>query len=225
MSEQLSKMEDRDDLSFDRTIFQSTFNGYVRKLGRILLLLVLLVCAPFITYLIAKYLELTGIDMTGFLGFWHATVDRLRFWGWLPDLTYKLISSGIVSVGGFSCGVISIGWYCSCGVISIGGFGSCGIISISSMFSAGVVTFSPDRAYGLIAIAIGHKVPFEDAYTHGKAVGVIAIGRVARGVYGLSYKSEGEGVYQFSPKRQDPEAVALFTQWFRKFLNCSPSAK
>jgi len=53
-------------------------------------------------------------------------------------------------------------------------------------------------------------------YLHGKALGLIAIARHARGVYALSYDEEGEGTYQFSPKRQDPETVALFTQRFRK---------
>ncbi|MYG07959.1 hypothetical protein F4167_15370 [Candidatus Poribacteria bacterium] len=60
---------------------------------------------------------------------------------------------------------------------------------------------------------------------NGKAFGVIAIGRQAHGVYSLSYGEEGEGTYQFSPKRQDPEAIALFTSWFKKFKNAfvSPS--
>ena len=52
---------------------------------------------------------------------------------------------------------------------------------------------------------------------NGKAFGVIAIGQEARGVYSLSYGEEGEGTYQFSPKRQDPEAIALFTRWYKKF--------
>ena len=82
----------------------------------------------------------------------------------------------------------------------------------------GVIALGNNNVYGLIAIATGNRKPFEKGvYMSGKAFGVIAIGRHARGVYSLSYGEEGEGTYLFSPKRQDPEAVALFTRWYKKF--------
>ena len=90
----------------------------------------------------------------------------------------------------------------------------------------GVIALGNNNVYGLVAIATGNKKPFEKGqYMNGKAFGVIAIGRQARGVYSLSYGEEGEGTYQFSPKRQDPEAVALFTRWYKKFKGAfvSPS--
>ena len=72
--------------------------------------------------------------------------------------------------------------------------------------------------YGIVALAAGNKKPFEKGiYINGKTFGFIVIGRQARGVYALSYGNEGEGIYQFSPKRHDPEAVALFTRWYKKF--------
>ena len=84
----------------------------------------------------------------------------------------------------------------------------------------GIIAIGGNNVYGLIAIATGNKKPFEKGvYMNGKAFGVIAIGRDAHGVYSLSYGEEGESTYQFSPKRQDPEAIALFTQWFKKFKN------
>ena len=217
ISEKQSETEDLHDLPFDTEIFQNTFNGYVRKFNTIFATLIILVCAPFVAYVIAWYLEMTKVDITGFLDLWHASVDLLLDLGF-PHLTYKVISLGIVSVGGVSFGVISVGAHFSCGIISIGGFGSCGVISIGGLLSVGVVTIGYSRAYGLISIATGNKQPFEkNRYINGKSYGLIAIGRHARGVYALSYDEDGEGTYQFSPKRQDPEAVALFTRWFRKF--------
>ena len=207
--------------SFDADIFQRTFNGYVRKYETFLIILWLAVSSPFIAYGIAWYLDQAKVDITGFLNVWHALG--------LSNISYELISSGMISFGTLSCGVISIGVWGSCGVISIGCWGSCGIISIglwgscgvisiSSGFSAGIISLGSTYACGLIAIAQGMKKPFvADEYLHGKALGVIAIGRQARGVYALSYDEKGEGTYQFSRKRQDPEAVALFTHWFRKF--------
>ena len=215
--EKQTKTEELHNLPFDTAIFQNTFNGYVRKFNTIFLISVIVVSAPFAAYLIAWYLEQTKVDITDFLDIWHASESLLLDLGF-PYISYKVISSGIVSVGGFSCGVISIGLQFSCGVISIGGIGSCGVISIGGMYSVGVIAFGYSNAYGIIAISTGYKKPFEQQqYIGGKAVGFIAIGRQARGLYVLSYDVEGEGTYQFSPKRQDAEAVALFTRWFRKF--------
>lgn len=84
------------------------------------------------------------------------------------------------------------------------------------MCSVGIIAIGYSRAYGVIAIAIG-KRNIHQNYPAGQAFGVIAIGRDAHGVYSLSHGEKGEGTYQFSPERQDSEAVVLFTRWFKKF--------
>ena len=214
--EKLPETEDLHDLPFDPEIFQNTFNGYVRKFNTIFATLIILVCAPFVAYVIAWYLEMTKIDITSFLRVWHVGESLLLDLGF-PHIIFGIFASGIVSVGHFSFGIVSVGSF-SFGVISIGGFLSCGVISIGGVCSVGVVAIGYSRAYGLFSIATGNKQPFEkNRYINGKPYGLIAIGRHARGVYTLSYDEDGEGTYQFSPKRQDPEAVALFTRWFRKF--------
>ena len=210
MSEIGTKTEDLHNYPFEASIFRNTFNGYVGKYNIFFFILLFIIFSPFIAYGIVWYLELTGLDITGFLNIWHALG--------LSNISYELISAGMISFGNLSCGVVSIGLWGSCGVISIGCWGSCGVISISPMSSIGFISLGSSYACGLIAIATGHKKPFvADEYIHGKALGLIAIARHARGVYALSYGGEGEGTYQFSPKRQDPEAVMLFTQQFRKF--------
>lgn len=87
-----------------------------------------------------------------------------------------------------------------------------------------LIRFGYSHVYGIIAIATGKK-NISEIYHGGQAFGLIAFGRHARGVYALSYDEESEGTYQLSPKRQDPEAVALFTRMFRKFKKAfvSPS--
>lgn len=218
-----TKTEDLHNYPFDADIFQNTFDGYVRKYHTIFAISVILVCAPFIAYMIAWYLEMAKVDVTGFFDLWHASTDLLLDSG-LPHVSYGIFSSGIVSAGNFSVGIISVGINFSVGVISIGGFASCGVISIGGMSSVGVVTIGYSHVYGVIAIATGKK-NISEIYHGGQAFGLIAFGRRARGVYALSYDEEGEGTYQFSPKRQDPEAVALFTRIFRKFKGAfaSPS--
>ena len=214
--EKQSETEDLHNPPFDTEIFQNTFNGYIRKFNTIFATLIILVCAPFVAYVIAWYLELTKVDITGFLDLWHASESLLLDLGF-PHIIFGIFASGIVSVGHFSFGIVSVGNF-SFGVIAIGGFLSCGVISIGGISSVGVVAIGYSRAYGLFSIATGNKQPFEkNRYINGKSYGLIAVGRHARGVYALSYDEEGEGTYQFSPKRQDAEAVALFTRWFRKF--------
>lgn len=202
---------------FDTEIFRRTFNGYVRKFTTIFIIFLTLISAPFVAYLIAWYLEQTTVDISGFLDLWHAGESLLLDLGF-PYITYKFFSSGIISFAIISIGIISIGAHVSCGVVSIGTFISCGIISIGGLSSVGLVAIGNNNVYGLIAIATGNKRPFvKDEYMNGKAVGLIAIGRDAKGVYALSYGQNCEGTYQFSPQHQDPTAVALFTQWFKKF--------
>ena len=217
MSEKQIKTEDLHNYPFDADIFRRTFNGYVQRFNTIFFTLVFLICAPFIARLIAWYLGEARVDITGFLNLWHATGSLLLDWGF-PYISYRPISLEMISLGFLSFGVISMGLHVSFGVISVGGFVSCGVISIGGLSSVGVIALGNNNVYGLIAIATGNKKPFEKgAYMNGKAFGVIAIGREARGVYSLSYGEEGEGTYQFSPKRQDPEAIALFTRWYKKF--------
>ena len=215
ISEKQTKTEEFHNYPFDAEIFRKTFKGYVRRFNTIFAVSVILICAPFAAYMIAWYLEQTKVDMTGFLNLWHTSGDLLLNLGF-PHISYSMISSAIVSVGYLSLGVISVGLSVSFGVISIGMLGSCGIISIGGMSSVGVIAIGYSHAYGVIAISIGAK-DISKRYQGGQAFGLIAIGRHARGVYALSYGEKGEGTYQFSPKRQDPEAVALFTRWFKKF--------
>ena len=77
ISEKQSETEDLHNLPFDAKIFQNTFNGYIRKFNTIFATLIILVCAPFVAYVIAWYLELTKVDITGFLDLWHASGDLL----------------------------------------------------------------------------------------------------------------------------------------------------
>ena len=219
MSKKQVKTEDLHNYPFDADIFRRTFNRYIQRFNTIFFTLVFLICAPFIAYAIAWYLGEARVDITGFLNLWHATGTLLLDWGF-PYITYRPISLEIISLGSFSLGIVSIGVHLSFGVISIGGFVSCGVISIGGLSSVGIIALGNNNVYGLVAIATGNKKPFEKGvYMNGKAFGVIAIGREARGVYSLSYGEEGEGTYQFSPKRQDPEAIALFTRWYKKFKN------
>lgn len=210
-----TKAESLHNYPFEADIFRNTFNGYVRKYHTIFAISLILVCSPFVAYVIAWYLEMTKVDITGFLDLWYASRDLLLDLG-LPHVSYGIFSSGIISAGNFSVGIISVGINFSVGVISIGGLGSCGVISIGGMSSVGVFAIGYSHVYGIIAIATGNK-NISEIYHGGQAFGLIAFGRHARGGYALSYDEGGEGIYQFSPKRQDPEAVALFTRMFRKF--------
>ena len=219
ISERQIKTEDLHNYPFDADIFRRTFNGYVQRFKTIFLTLVFLICAPFIAYAIAWYLGEAKVDTTSFFDLWHATGSLLLDWAF-PYINYRPISLELISFGLLSFGVISIGFHVSFGLISVGGFVSFGLISVGGLSSFGLIALGGNNVYGIIAIAIGNKKPFEKGvYMNGKAFGVIAIGRQAHGVYSLSYGEEGEGTYQFSPERQDPEAVNLFTSWFKKFKN------
>ena len=216
ISKKQIKEEDLHNYPFDADIFRRTFNRYVEGFNTIFIVSVLLICSPFIAYAIAWYLGEARVDVTGFLDLWHAGESLLLDVGF-PHIVFGVFASGIISVGHFAFGLISVGNF-SFGVISVGMVCSCGIISIGVMFSVGIIAIGYSHAYGVIAIAVGSKKPFEKGvYVNGKAFGVIAIGRQVHGVYSLSYGEEGEGTYLLSPKRQDPEAIALFTRWYKKF--------
>ena len=215
MSEKQTKTENLHNYPLDADIFRNTFNRYVRRFNTVFAVSALLISAPFIAYAIAWYLEMTKVDITSFLNLWYAGESLLLDVGF-PHIAFGIFASGIISVGQNALGIISAGAVLSFGIISIGMFCACGIISIGGMCSVGIIAIGYARAYGVIAIAIGQKNIHQNLPS-GQAFGVIAIGRDAHGVYSLSYEEKGNGTYQFSPERQDPEAVALFTRWFKKF--------
>ena len=192
--------------TFNSETFKKTFDAYVRKWHISEAILLILAHLPFLAYGIVKYLELVKVETTPFLRVWHS---------WLPilgDITFGAFASGIVSIGAVSSGVVSIGAV-SFGVIAIGST-SCGIITIG-VTSAGVFAFGNFSAVGLIAISTGSTGITPRVGGH--AFGIIAIGQHANGLYALSYERKGNGVYLFSPERQDIEAVSLFTRCLRKF--------
>ncbi len=215
ISKKQAKTEDLHNYLLDAEIFRRTFNRYVRRFNTIFVTLAFLISAPFIARAIAWYLEMAKVDITSFLDLWYATESLLLDAGF-PHIAFGIFASGIIAVGQNALGIISVGGILSFGIISIGMFCTCGIISVGGMCSVGIIAIGYARAYGIIAIAIGEKNIHQN-YPSGQAFGVIAIGRDAHGVYSLSYGEKGNGTYQFSPKRQDPEAVALFTRWFKKF--------
>ena len=192
--------------TFSSETFKKTFDAYVRNWHISEAVLLILAFLPFLAYGIARYLELVKTEITLFLRVWYS---------WEPiliDLTFGAISSGIVSFGAVSFGVVSVGAV-SFGVIAIGTV-SCGIITIG-VTSVGIFAFGNAAAVGFIAISTGSTGV--TPRVGGNAFGIIAIGRQTSGLYTLSYEKKGNGVYQFSPERQDIEAVALFTGCLRKF--------
>ena len=191
--------------TFNSETFKKTFDAYVLKWHISEAILLILAFLPFLAFGIAKYLEVK-IDITPLLRVWHSWEPALG------DITFGAIASGIVSIGAFSFGVVSIGAF-SFGVVSMGAF-SFGVIAIGAT-SVGVFAFGNFSAVGLIAISTGSTGV--TPRVGGNAFGIIAIGRHASGLYALSYERKGNGVYLFSPERQDIEAVALFTRCLRKF--------
>ena len=179
--------------TFNSETFKKTFDAYVLRWHISEAVLFILAFLPFLAYGIAKYLEFSWIPILG-------------------DITFGAIASGLVSFGAISFGFVSIGAV-SFGFIAIGSV-SCGTIAIG-VISAGVFAFGNASAVGLIAISTGSTGV--TPRVGGNAFGVIAIGRHASGLYALSYERKGNGVYLFSPERQDIAAVTLFTRCLRKF--------
>ena len=192
--------------TFNSETFKKTFDAYVLKWHISVAVLWILASLPLLTYGIAKFSEFFKIEITPFLRIWHSWEALLG------DITFGAIASGIVSIGAVSSGVISIGAV-SFGVIAIGST-SCGVIGIGAI-SAGIFAFGNAYAVGLIAISTGSTGV--TPRVGGNAFGIIAIGRHANGLYALSYERKGNGVYLFSPERQDIEAITLFTRCLRKF--------
>ena len=192
--------------------FKKTFDAYFSKWWKVATILSLLVYLPaFGLYTIGILNKHLDMALPSFL---HAIVT-FEYWSWMNDTVIEAIGIGFISVGALTVGVVSIG-ACSVGVISMGAF-SVGIVAVGA-FSIGIFAFG-GNAFGVIAIGAGTRHGYEvgprGRFDIGRAVGVIAIGPEAHGVYTLSYK--GRGVYTLSPDHQDADAVALFTRWMPKF--------
>ena len=192
--------------------FKKTFDAYFSKWWKVATILSLLVYLPaFGLYTIGILNKHLDMALPSFL---HAIVT-FEYWSWMNDTVIEAIGIGFISVGALTVGVVSIG-ACSVGVISMGAF-SVGIVAFGA-FSIGIFAFG-GNAFGIIAIGAGTRHGYEvgprGRFDIGRAVGVIAIGPEAHGVYTLSYT--GGGVYTLSPDHQDADVVALFTRWLPKF--------
>ena len=195
--------------------FKKTFDAYFSKwwkvVGILMLLVYLLAFGLYTIGILNKHLD---IALPSFL----RAIVTFEYWSWMNDMVVEAIGIGFISVGALTVGVVSIG-ACSVGVVSMGAF-SVGIVAVGA-FSIGIFAFG-GHSFGVIAIGAGTSYGTVDIgsvptgrFDIGKAVGVIAIGPEAYGVYTLSYT--GRGVYALSPDRQDAGAVALFTRWMPKF--------
>ena len=199
--------------------FKEIFDAYFSKWWKVAsILFVLVYLVAFGLYTIGILNKHLDIALPSFL----RTIVTFEYWSWMNDTVVEAIGIGFISVGALTLGVVSIG-ACSVGVIAMGAC-SVGIVSVGA-FSVGIVAFG-GNSFGIIAIGAGTRHGYEigprGRFDIGRAVGVIAIGPKACGVYTLSY--EGKGTYMLSPDRQDPDAVALFTRWLPKFKGALSSA-
>ena len=192
--------------------FKKTFDAYLSKWWKVASILMLLVyLLAFGLYTIGILNKHLDIALPSFL----RAIVTFEYWSWMNDTVVEAIGIGFISVGALTVGVVSIG-ACSVGVISMGAC-SVGIVAVGA-FSIGIFAFG-GNSFGVVAIGAGTRYGYEvgprGRFDIGRAVGVIAIGPEAHGVYTLSYT--GRGVYTLSPDRQDADAVALFTRWMPKF--------
>ena len=192
--------------------FKKTFDAYFSKWWKVVgILMVLVYLFAFGLYTIAILNKHLDIALPSFL----RAIITFEYWSWMNDTVVDAIGIGFIAVGALTVGVVSIG-ACSVGVISMGAF-SIGIVAVGA-FSVGIFAFG-GNSFGVIAIGAGTRHGYEvgprGRFDIGRAVGVIAIGPEAHGVYTLSYT--GRGVYTLSPDHQDTDAVALFTRWLPKF--------
>ena len=199
--------------------FKETFDSYFSKWWKVVGILMLLVyLLAFGLYTIGILNKHSDIALPSFL----RTIVTFEYWSWMNDMVAEAIGIGFIAVGAISVGVVAIG-ACSVGVISVGA-GSVGIVAVGA-FSVGIFAFG-GNSFGIIAIGAGTRHGYEvgprGRFDIGRAVGVIAIGPEAHGVYTLSY--EGKGVHMLSPHHQDADAVALFTRWMPKFKEASSPA-
>ena len=178
--------------------FKEIFDDYLSKWWKVATILFLFAFGLYTIGILNKHLDIT---LPSFL----RTIVTFEYWSWMNDMVAEAIGIGFIAVGACSAGVVAIG-ACSVGVISIGAF------------SVGIFAFG-GNSFGIIAIGAGTRHGYEvgprGRFDIGRAVGVIAIGPKACGVYTLSY--EGKGVHMLSPHHQDADAVALFTRWMPKF--------
>ena len=192
--------------------FKQTFDAYFSKWWKVATILSLFVYLPaFGLYTIGILNKHLDIALPSFL----RAIVTFEYWSWMNDTVVEAIGIGFISVGALTIGVVSIG-ACSVGVISMGAF-SVGIVAVGA-FSIGIFAFG-GNSFGIIAIGAGTRHGYEvgprGRFDIGRAVGIIAIGPEAHGVYTLSYT--GRGVYTLSPDCQDADAIALFTRWLPKF--------
>ena len=192
--------------------FKETFDAYFSKWWKVAgVLFVFVYLVAFGFYTIAILNKNLDIPLPSLL----RAIITFEYWSWTNETVVDAIGIGFIAVGGLTVGVISIG-ACSVGVIAVGAC-SVGIVAVGA-FSAGIFAFG-GHSFGVIAIGAGtrhgYAVGPRGRFDIGRAVGVIAIGPKACGVYTLSY--EGKGVHILSPDHQDPDAVALFTRWLPKF--------
>ena len=192
--------------------FKETFDAYFSKwwkvVGILMLLVYLLAFGLYTIGILNKHLD---IALPSFL----RAIVTFEYWSWMNDMVVEAIGIGFIAVGAVSVGVVAIG-ACSVGVVSMGAC-SVGIVALGA-FSIGIFAFG-GNSFGVIAIGAGTRYGYEigprGRFDIGRAIGVIAIGPEAHGIYTLSYT--GRGVYTLSPDRQDADAVALFTRWLPKF--------
>ena len=191
-----------------KEIFDAYFSKWWKVVGILMLLVYLLAFGLYTIGILNKHLD---IALPSFL----RAIVTFEYWSWMNDMVVEAIGIGFIAVGAVSVGVVAIG-ACSVGVVSMGAC-SVGIVAFGA-FSIGIFAFG-GNSFGVIAIGAGTRYGYEigprGRFDIGRAVGVIAIGPEAHGVYTLSYT--GRGIYTLSPDRQDADAVALFTRWMPKF--------
>ena len=200
--------------------FQKTFDAYFLKWWIVVGIIYLLAFSLFFVPLLAR---VTHSELPSFVR------SLINFGGasGMGELTFGFVTVGVIAVGAVAVGVIAIG-ACSVGIFALGA-GSVGIFAFGA-FSVGIFAFGRN-AFGVIALGAGSRYGMIDKWSAprgrfniGKAVGIVAMGPNASGVYTLSYVDKGR--YTFSPNRQDAEAVALFTRWLPKFNEVfSPSSE
>ena len=168
--------------------FKETFDDYLSKWWKVATILFLFAFGLYTIGILNKHLD---IALPSFL----RAIVTFEYWSWMNDMVAEAIGIGFIAVGACSVGVISVGAF-SIGIFAFGG-----------------------NSFGIIAIGAGTRHGYEvgprGRFDIGRAVGVIAIGPKACGVYTLSYT--GRGIYTLSPDRQDADAVAFFTRWMPKF--------
>lgn len=191
--------------------FRKTFDAYFLKWN---IGVGILYVAAFSLFFVPLFVRATNSELPSLA----LSIVNFGSYPGMGESTFGFITIGIISVGAVAVGVVAIG-ACSVGVIALGA-GSIGIFAVGA-YSVGVFAFG-GNAFGVVALGAGTRYGAIDKWSAprgrfdiGRAVGLVAMGPTASGVYTLSYA--GKGRYMFSPNRQDAEAVALFTRWLPKF--------